>query len=480
MPFNASDYYLYYQPKPCRLKVYLKAHGPAPAEPDVYQQMLARLGERHEKRHLQALGTYVDAEASAAMTLAATERGEAVIYQPCMRVTSDKYGEIVGVPDFFIRQQGGYAIRDCKLSRRFDQKNHAEIFRQLQLYGWLYEQTFGKRPTALEAIMGDGTLQGVPSDPTSALEDLQQIEALKQLPTEPYEPIGWSKCSNCGWGEYCLQRAMQSHDVAILPSVDQNLARALYAQGIRTYEDLHARYDAPTLSELKRPVGKREVRVGAAAERILREAQAFIRKDVVVMQRLPLSPPPNLVMFDVEGLPAYPDISERTYLWGLKVFGERPSSYLPALGGVGSLGDDEGWRHFLAQCQAIFGEYGNVAFVHWSEYEKTQVKNYVRKYGDPNGIAQRLLDNLLDLNGIVKTCLALPLPSYSLKVLEKFVGYKRVLPDTGGKWSMATYIEAIETEDQAKAVELVNGIMRYNEEDLDATWAVYQWALQYA
>ena len=40
---------------------------------------------------------------------------------------------------------------------------------------------------------------------------------------------------------------------------------------------------------------------------------------------------------------------------------------------------------------------------------------------------------------------------------------------------MATYIEAIETRDPEKASQLVEAILKYNEEDLDAMWSVYQW-----
>ena len=40
---------------------------------------------------------------------------------------------------------------------------------------------------------------------------------------------------------------------------------------------------------------------------------------------------------------------------------------------------------------------------------------------------------------------------------------------------MARYIEATETEDQAIRDEMVDQVLRYNEEDLRATWAVLRW-----
>jgi predicted RecB family nuclease len=40
---------------------------------------------------------------------------------------------------------------------------------------------------------------------------------------------------------------------------------------------------------------------------------------------------------------------------------------------------------------------------------------------------------------------------------------------------MATYIEATETSDEGKRKELMDKIVAYNREDLEATWTVFQW-----
>ena len=40
---------------------------------------------------------------------------------------------------------------------------------------------------------------------------------------------------------------------------------------------------------------------------------------------------------------------------------------------------------------------------------------------------------------------------------------------------MAKYIEATETEDEATRSSVMHQILKYNEEDLAATWAVLNW-----
>ena len=69
----------------------------------------------------------------------------------------------------------------------------------------------------------------------------------------------------------------------------------------------------------------------------------------------------------------------------------------------------------------------------------------------------------------------LPLPSYSLKVVEEYVGFKRTQEEYGGQWSMAQYIEATEIEDEVARQKVIDEILKYNEEDLAATWAVLCW-----
>ena len=300
---------------------------------------------------------------------------------------------------------------------------------------------------------------------------------VKRNPHEPVDPVGWSKCLDCGFNAFVWNGAKERHDVALLPGVDQALARTLRSEGITTYDELLQRYDETTLAEVKKEVGGKLRRVGNTAAKILHHAKAFQSGQIIQLKAPAVKKVQNHAMFDVEGIPPHLEHSEKTYLWGIKVFGDKPRPYSAALADVGPEGDREGWRKFLEECRRIFAEYGTISFVHWSPYEKTQVRKYVEKYGDIDGTAARVLENLYDLQPVFEEAFVLPTPSYGLKLVEQIAGYTRTLPEAGGKWSMATYIEAVETDDPGKAAELIAKIMTYNEEDLDALWAVYCWAV---
>ena len=53
--------------------------------------------------------------------------------------------------------------------------------------------------------------------------------------------------------------------------------------------------------------------------------------------------------------------------------------------------------------------------------------------------------------------------------------YQTALTESGGEWSMAQYIKAVETEDESLRRETMDSIRKYNREDLEATWAVMHW-----
>jgi predicted RecB family nuclease len=484
MRLIASDFITHHRPTPCELRVWLRHRGEPERDASVYEEVLHRLGVRHERQHLASLGVYLDLselteDERIQNTLEARGNRVPVLYQPAFRVRH-KFGateaEILGIPDFLILDGDGYVIRDAKMALRIDEENHPEILLQVQLYGWLFERSCGTRPKALQVFSGMKEIVVVPYDGgATALAALERLLVAKQQETEAYEPVGWTKCGPCGFSERCWNRAEANGDVALLPDVDQGLARKLNSMGVRSRKGLLSNFDVATLSELKRSFGTREQRVGKRAERILLFAEAMEQQAEKILAVPAIPRLPNYVMFDLEGMPPHLDELDKIYMWGVQVFGDKPSGFMPAVFGFGPNGDKEGWLVFLENAKKIFGLYGDVPFVHWTCYEKTYLSKYIQRHGDVDGTAARVIANLLDLFTITKESIILPVPSFSLKVIEQYVGYKRKQAEYGGQWAMAMFIEATETSDEEKRRELMNAILAYNKEDLEATWAVFEW-----
>jgi predicted RecB family nuclease len=485
MRLTASDIFNLYRPTLCALRVYLSEQGVPEAEPGVFEEILETLGKRHEQSHLATLGAYEDLTVvpvaeRCQRTLEAIRNRIPVVYQgefACNAQFDGTQVSIIGRPDFLIFDHDGYLIRDSKLSRKVDEKHHVEIALQLQLYGWLFAKAVGILPKRLQVHAGGGYIIEVPYDGgTAALVELARILAMKRLGAEPYEPLGWSKCSGgCGYYDRCWKQAEERKDVSIVVDVDQGLALKLHEDGIASIQQLLDAYDAQQLSELKRPWGDKLRKVGKAAERILVNAEVLLDDEERIIAPVVIPEHENYVMFDLEGMPPYLDELEKIYLWGMQVYGKKPGGFVGVTAGFGENGDREGWEAFLNAAKRIFDEYGDIPFVHWHHYEKTHISQYIERYGDRDGIASRVLSNLFDLLPVTKSAIAIPRPSYSLKVVEQYVGFERTQDEYGGSWAMAQFILATETEDAAERDRRMGEILRYNEEDLAATWAVFEW-----
>ena len=487
MRFTATDVFDYYKPSKCVRRVALRAREVPEQETDTsFMNLLRNLGLAHEAEHLASLAGVVsvakgDPEDRERRTLEAIRSGAAVVFQPRFRVGVSLGGEpceLVGEPDFLVRAPGGagYFVRDSKLARNVLSSRHEGIQRQLQVYGLLFERAVGKPPAGLEVHAGTGDIVRVAYDGDAAvLASLDEQRRMRAASPDLYEPVGWTKCKGCGYEARCASEARAAEDVALLTTVNLERARELHARGIGKIGQIAAAVDDPAHHDYfwtgkKKPVHKSFV------AGLLRSAEAYLSKADIPIAAPALPSASHFAMFDLEGLPPYIDDLEKVYLWGLKVFGQRPSGYLPAQAGMGADGDREGWFAFLGVAERLLAEYGSdLPFVHWSNHEKDKVRKYVERYGDPAGVAARVLENLVDLLSVTKASVVTPLPSYGLKTLEGHVGFRRRLTEANGAWSIASYIEATECDDPVARERIVGQILAYNEEDLDATWAVLQW-----
>jgi predicted RecB family nuclease len=162
MRLIASDFYTHHRPSTCDLRVYLRHNAAQESTPGPYEELIRKLGQRHERAHFATFSQTIDLtdmepDERELATRKAIADGQPVIYQPLLRATTTIDGvtcEVWGEPDLLIYEAGNYVIRDIKMSRRINEKDHPEIFRQLQFYGWLYHQMMGIRPARLEVFSG--------------------------------------------------------------------------------------------------------------------------------------------------------------------------------------------------------------------------------------------------------------------------------------------------------------------------------------
>lgn len=503
-----------YAPSSCELRTWLKFQGEideAPAGP--FQKFLQAQGIRHETavvdRLIKEFPDWVDIDGfenpnAAEETCAAIEAGRDFIYQGQLEYeTTELDGNpvrVMGYPDFMTRSEAGYTIGDAKLARsiyetkkdgsRKPKSTKKYIVYQLQLYGWLFSKQFPDLKFDLLVHNGAGGQEAIdiPEGFDEVLGKLKQVLSIEALPEEPWESVGWSKCGVCGFFDHCWPRAQETKALGCVPGIGQPLSMRLHEAGLDSYLEL-AGIDAATLAGLKSP--RANTPDLAPSERILENVQALLSGQAIRRRSagnlVDIDPQildgSSFVMFDLEGVPPDLDGWDKIYLWGMQVFGEQKGEFRPAFAGFGNEGDEEGWVEFLRIARELLDEHPAIPFVHWAPYEKTKIKQYMDRYPETDLVtANEVLAALVDLLPITKNAVALPLPSYSLKAVEKLpelveiTGFSRLSEGVGkGDDSIAAYMEAAESGDGARRAELMAQLAAYNQEDLEATWAVQLW-----
>ena len=476
------------RPTKCALRVNLRKAGAAEAEPDAYEAVQDELTAavlENEKSRLNA----VDCSRTLlnerfACSKETTDTVLPALYRPLLETTSvigEKTCTMQGSPDFLIadNQARGERIRVCDSSMLVSDKEPALAHLRLQYYAHIYETSYGAKPVALEIVDGAGKIHAVQQNNKGLSDTLADVVSALAVEQAPYEPVGRSKCLQCTFNKLCWNKAVASDDVALLKGVDQNLARALHEIGVKSTADLYRKYRGKQdeLAKLERRWGKKTKAVGMDDARIiLLFAEAIVEKRDLLIQPLAVPDVANYVMFDLEGVPDRLDPLAPIYIWGLQVFGENPGKFMPAIAPFGADGDKAGWEAFLARSQEIFAEHGDVPFIHWAKYERARVDAYTARFGDPNGVAARVRRNLVDLQVETEAALVMPIPSYSLKVVEQYIGYQRTQEEFGTNWSIQQYMEALASNDEAVRQKIMSGLLKYNQEDLEATWATLCWA----
>ncbi len=476
---SASDFHTYYQPHECRRRVWLEAKCPElRAELTEFEQILLEKGRAHEQEHLATLGAYVspeypsgDLQAGMQATSALVATGAPVIYQGVL-ISAD--GDISGKPDFLIREANAYVIRDAKLALSMDR--HAEIAAQISLYAHLAEAV-GMSVARGEVVLGDGSLHTIELVDPGKLVD--EIAAMKALGEEPDEAVGWSKCDTCGFFGHCWKQAVDAHDPAVVPDIGQSMRNVLRQKGVERYDDLPS-IPATQLAEMKMARGDGERRIGEkTAEKAIRQTKVLMSGQLEVVAQPEALPPGPVAYFDVESNPWDVGMETMVYLWGILLDrgnGSEPE-YWGEIAESGPDGDRDAWFAFLGKSRDLIAELGEVPFVHYSHYEQTQMKAYVQRWGDPNGVAGQVLGLLWDMQKkAVSGHLCLPVHSYGLKQVEKCAGFPRSQAEYGSLWSVGRYNAYLVSSDPAEQSSIRNELLSYNREDCLAMRHVQGWA----
>jgi len=463
-PLTGSDFYRFFQ---CPHWPYWERFGDPKDRRDLTAEEEKRLadGLAHEKDIVtRQYGTPDDLsgyleniDEGVARTLELMRVGVPVIYQGWLRD-----GDWLGHPDLLERQPGKSAFGDwyyvpVDVKRAHELKK--EHMCQLTFYATLLERVQGHFPTHPAIINGDGErlsfdASAFQSEFALIVEQLERIRS-GEMPA----PVYRKSCKDTSpWGAACLRLAEERRDIALLFNVDVKKLKALRSLGVLTIDDA-AVLDVESLE------GRIPGLTRHALEAVRRQAVSLVEESVMIRKPF-MDPTMGLeIHFDIESFPP----EDRDYLFGFWL----PEGYKAF---VADRPDDEErmWKAFLSWVEQLPERY---TVYHYANYELVRLSVLSKRYGDTDNVhLERFRNSMIDLKEVVREHAVFPLHFYSLKAIAKFLGFAWEGDVKGGGESVLAYEQWLKTGTRS----ILDGIIQYNREDVQATAHVLAWMRRFA
>lgn len=450
----------------CPRHAWFVLHPPAGEviEADRFEELIKSLGEEHEAGVLAGFETYAIAK-SVAHTQELIDARMPIIYQPQF---FDADLNLVGIPDFLILEGEGYRVADAKLALSIDNKK--AIKAQLGTY-----RRLAKTELPARVFLGDGEVVDIdPEDDLLAEAFVAEMQALRLSNEPPNTHYSYTKCSPCPFNHFCVPEFKQADELTLNPAVQARAADGLRQAGIKTLAKLAAS-DPATMPDVPYLKGEAKKQRAVLQARSLQSGQVFKVDEICL-------PPGDYIHFDVESDPMARSGAGEVYLWGFLL----PPDHAPGFEYVWKErtegADENAWRGVLELIASFRERFDAPYFVHYSNYERTQIRRYADRYGNQSDatVEWLLTDDgpLLDVQKLVKDAFVLPVMSYGLKSIcrdPRLVNFHWRLEESGSQWSVVRYYDYLSAETDAAAAQIKTEILTYNEDDVRATEALVNW-----
>jgi uncharacterized protein len=285
--------------------------------------------------------------------------------------------------------------------------------------------------------------------------------------------IAHSRCDLCKWFSNCYRVAQETCHLSLLPGVTPARYTHLQSVKLTTVADLAAAQP----SHLTYLPGFGDT----VAEKLIHQAQATLFDKAIA--RTPVKggsgfvlTPRNLPSADVElyfDIEAAPDIN-LIYLHGVLVVDHREQTeqFHPLMAETED-SEQDAWEQFLD----LVLQYPQAPIYHFCPYEAQTARKLTMLYHSLSpGALRQLLARFVDIHWCVTEAVTLPVESYALKHIARWMGFDWRDSDANGAQSICWYSEWLTTGDRA----YLDAILRYNEDDCRATYHVKRWLTEFA
>lgn len=433
-----------------------------------------------------------DWQAGAQATLELMWQGVDRIHQGVLLVEQPDGVTLLSKPDLLVKQPGHslfgnwvYAPIDIKLGKRpkleyqivaaFHVHVLAEVQGAWSETAWLMLRERDAFSVDLWEVLP--RMQEILSD---CIHLLRQDGSALSAP-EPEVFIARNRCSLCHWFTHCYSTAKAEQHLSLLPGVTAARYLQLQALNLTTVKSLAEIH--PAQLEPLPGFGSE------AARRLVRQARstlqncAFLAEDSMDTRLnsvshshmgLPVRQPQSFLYelpsaavelyFDIEAEPAL----NLVFLHGVLVVDRlaKTQVFHPLL--AEHPGEEQAaWQQFLD----LVWTYPTAPIYHFCPFEVQTVERLAKLYDTPAALVQPLLTRFVDLHDRLTRWVTLPVESYALKPIARWLGFEWRDPTANGAQAIYWYAQWLATGDRG----YLDTILTYNEDDCRATYHAKEW-----
>jgi predicted RecB family nuclease len=289
-----------------------------------------------------------------------------------------------------------------------------------------------------------------------------------------------SHCELCAWRVPCDQRRRDDDHLCLVAGISKIQMNELRGREVSTLAGL-ARMPLPLQWKPERGSGASYERIreqariqweGRVAGKPLYETLAIM--EGLGLSRLP-APSPGDVFFDLEGDPFIED-GGLEYLFGYS-FDDAGMHYRGDWA-VSREEEKQAFESFVDFAMARWKKYPDFHIYHYAPYEPSALKRLMGRYGSREDEIDLMLHGQLfvDLYQVVRQSVRASLESYSIKEMERFVGFDRSTKLSDASRALANIQTALELGDPlAITQELKDTVTGYNRDDCFSAKALRDW-----
>ena len=417
------------------------------------------------------------------------QQGVERIYRGVLLTEWSGGATLVSVPDLLVKQPGEsnfgnwrYEASNIKLGKRskieyqivgaFDAQVLADVQGVWPDTTWLLLRKRAPHPVNLAQRVPE--MHQVLKDCISTIRDRRAPEVF----------ISRQRCSLCHWYTSCHTVAEKERHLSLLPGITPNRYEQLQKIEITSLEDL-----ASIQVDLLVPVMGEDI-----AEQLVWQAQSTLGNRAIWKgKRVSSFIVPSPVTSTLKLNRHAPDARIPSYLTSNVEFHfdleAEPELDIDFLFGVLAIDRVKGTEKFYpliaekpedeekvwAQFLEVVGMYPDAPIFHFCDYEVKTTSKLAKRYKTPDSLWKPLLDRFVDVHLWMTQTVVLPVESYALKAMARWIGFEWRDPSANGAQCICWYNQWLETGERR----YLEAIVEYNEDDCRATYRVKEWLVEF-